>query len=176
MNTRARSCKAAAPLVLVVDDDLLVGEVLGEILVTLGCTVVRADNGVDALQQVTRHADALALVLVDLNMPDIQGDEVARRIRLACPHLPIVLMSGSRIQIDRTVANITLLKPFGLAEMRILLSTFGLIRTPALERLERVRVGLEPQILDEIEAEAERLGRGVSDLIQDAWRIARHAV
>jgi response regulator RpfG family c-di-GMP phosphodiesterase len=61
-----------ARAVLVVDEDPLVLEVTADMLKDLGCEVVRAASGPDALERLSENA-------TDLNMPGMDGYELAQR-------------------------------------------------------------------------------------------------
>ena len=85
---------ALEPLeVLVVDDDPLVLANTAAMLEDLGHSVRLAVSGEDALEQLTRdpHVD---LVVTDQLMPQMTGSQLARRIRLGVPDLPILIVSG----------------------------------------------------------------------------------
>lgn len=79
-------------LALVVDDDHGVLESLVDELGRLGCEAITADCGERAL----RYLDAPIDVLVtDVQLPDIGGDEVAARFRRRRPELPVIFASGA---------------------------------------------------------------------------------
>jgi signal transduction histidine kinase/ActR/RegA family two-component response regulator len=81
--------------VLVVDDHEMNRLVLAEMLVTLGCRVGLASGGLQALERLA--AEPWALVLMDAEMPDLDGFETTRRLRAAGhrrPQTAIVGLSG----------------------------------------------------------------------------------
>ena len=85
---------AAAPLrILVVDDDPAVREVMDEMLAFLGCKVVTASGGREALE-LLKAGSAVDLVLTDLGMPDVTGLDVARTIAAQWPDIPVALVTG----------------------------------------------------------------------------------
>jgi DNA-binding response OmpR family regulator len=77
-----------------------------------GYDVVTAEDGASALQAIAKAPPALALL--DLNLPDIDGDEVFRRARAAGYDGPIVLISADMRaqQIASTLGAAFLEKPF----------------------------------------------------------------
>src|SRR4051812_17864691 len=83
----------AGPLrVLVVDDDATVAEVVQTYLLRGGFVVDRAADGAQALAAaVAAHPD---LVVLDLTLPAMDGLEVCRRLRAACPELPVVILTA----------------------------------------------------------------------------------
>jgi len=62
--------------------------------------LVFARNGAETLQAVAKHNPAL--LLMDVNMPDLNGFEVARRLKAdpATSHIPIIFVSGSSDELD----------------------------------------------------------------------------
>lgn len=67
-------------LILVVDDDAAIRELTRQILVEQGYRVVTAGDAADAIQLAQKNAEDLALVIMDLSMPDMSGQELGRRI------------------------------------------------------------------------------------------------
>ena len=80
--------------VLVVDDEPPVAKVAALTLASAGMQVLVASNGVEALALHRERGGEVDLVLLDLNMPGLPGDEVYRALRLESPELPILLSSG----------------------------------------------------------------------------------
>lgn len=80
--------------VLLADDEETVLDVVSRLLGTLGFRVVTARNGEQVLEAFQKEAGSVRLVLVDLAMPKMGGDQAVRRLRASAPQLPIVLMSG----------------------------------------------------------------------------------
>jgi PAS domain S-box-containing protein len=80
--------------ILVVDDDELVRRVAKRILVKAGYAVVEAEHGKAALAIFEKNRGKFALVLLDLSMPVMGGEETFRALRALDPALPIVLSSG----------------------------------------------------------------------------------
>ena len=78
----------------VVEDDPAVRVFLRALLLEAGYRVVEAPDGSTALAQL--QTDAPDLVLLDILLPDIDGYEVARRIRAepALARLPILMLTG----------------------------------------------------------------------------------
>ena len=102
--------------VLLVDDLPLNREVAREILATAGVTVIEAINGQDALAKLEQFD--VALVLMDIQMPVMDGLEAVRRIRADPRHraLPVVAMtahamSGDAEQSLQAGMNAHLVKP-----------------------------------------------------------------
>ena len=79
--------------VLVVEDDGLVRGMARRALAEAGFTVREAANGEEALT-VAASEPQIDIVLTDLAMPELGGRELARRLRVRWPKLPVVFMSG----------------------------------------------------------------------------------
>jgi PAS domain S-box-containing protein len=82
----------ARGVVLVVDDDEPVLELAYEFLARAGFEVYSARGGLEALRVVEEQA--VDAVVLDAIMPDLQGEEVLRRLRAARPRLPVILVTG----------------------------------------------------------------------------------
>jgi two-component system cell cycle sensor histidine kinase/response regulator CckA len=80
--------------VLVVDDEPAMRRLLRRQLEALGCTVLEAESGREALRLLLGHRGTLDLVLSDVVMPEMNGTELADRILADSPEQCIVLMSG----------------------------------------------------------------------------------
>jgi len=79
---------------LVVDDEESVRQVTVRIGEMLGFTVDTAVDGIAGLECFSRQPPAYALVLLDLTMPRLDGEETFRRLRALKPDVRVVLMSG----------------------------------------------------------------------------------
>jgi len=104
--------------VLVVDDDVHVVDVAGRILRRCGLTVIEARSGQEGVQQFEAHADELDLVVLDLTMNDLSGEEVLARVRELRSDVPVIISSGharAGLVIDTRGGEVTtfLQKPYG---------------------------------------------------------------
>jgi two-component system, cell cycle sensor histidine kinase and response regulator CckA len=112
-----------ARTVLVVDDDAAVRDVAGRALARAGYRVLAA-NGADAAMEVINRQDdrSALLVLTDVLMPVMNGDQLAERIAEQWPSLRVSFMSGystdelARSGIDAPLRSF-LIKPFTLPEL-----------------------------------------------------------
>jgi DNA-binding response OmpR family regulator len=107
-------------LVLVVDDDPIVGDVVRRYLEQDGCQVRLVTNGADALNAAA--AQPPDLVVLDLMMPGIDGLEVCRRLRHRTPALPVVMLTALGEEADRVLglevgADDYVTKPFSPREL-----------------------------------------------------------
>jgi len=80
--------------VLVVEDEEALRKVILRALVAAGYTVMMANDGDEALQVCERHTGELHLVLTDVVMPRMSGNELARRLAEKRPTTRVLYMSG----------------------------------------------------------------------------------
>ncbi|MBF0686177.1 MAG: response regulator transcription factor [Cellulomonas sp.] len=78
--------------VLVVDDEARLGELLCTALRHEGAHVRHAPSGGAAIEQ-ARTLDP-DVVLLDVTLPDLSGQDVLRRLRATHPHVPVLLLTG----------------------------------------------------------------------------------
>jgi DNA-binding response OmpR family regulator len=82
--------------VLVVDDDVIVRASIRRILERQGYSVIVAEDGVDALRLLERTHVPVDLLVTDIQMPGISGDQLALKVRDAWPDLPVLFVSGQQ--------------------------------------------------------------------------------
>jgi CheY-like chemotaxis protein len=103
--------------VVVIDDDVLVGELTAALLSSRGCDVHVAASGQAGIQLVREIIpDA---VLCDMRMPGIGGEEVLLTLKAqpATSHIPIVLMSGQCDAEFISMGDAFIWKPFQCDEL-----------------------------------------------------------
>ena len=112
------------PRILIVEDDLDLAEMLHAYFRVQNYDVLTAAWGEEALKLC--HDQEIALVLLDIRLPDIDGYEVCRRLRLQrrTQDTPIIFLSEKRDRVDKlqglqlgVVDYIT--KPFDIQELRL---------------------------------------------------------
>ncbi|KTT68487.1 ATP-binding protein [Sphingomonas sanguinis] len=111
--------KRAERRVLVVEDNIEVGQFAVEALQTLGCHTVTATNAAAAMEELKTGADRFDLVFSDVMMPGQSGIDFAHEISRLYPQLRILLTSGySQVIADEGSHGFALLrKPYTLAEL-----------------------------------------------------------
>jgi len=80
--------------ILLVDDEDVVRIVSSEVLENHGYQVIQAGDGKGAMNAFEAHLFEIDLIILDIVMPKMNGDEVARNIRQQRPDIPIIFMTG----------------------------------------------------------------------------------
>jgi DNA-binding NtrC family response regulator len=80
--------------ILLVDDETSVRQLVRRILQLNGYTVLEASRGVDALQICQRHEGPIHLLLTDVMMPEMNGQNLAEQVTALRPHIRVLYMSG----------------------------------------------------------------------------------
>jgi CheY-like chemotaxis protein len=109
-------------LVLLVDDDARVRSVTEVLLRNLGFEVVSAASGREAIGELERRPD-VRLVVLDVTMPDLGGEQVLKELRRLRPGVRVLLCSGYSeedvlARFDRTDGTSFLQKPYRFEELR----------------------------------------------------------
>jgi len=106
-------------LVLVVDDERKIRELVRSYLERAGIDVLTCDSGAEALSIASRSRPDL--VILDLGLPDVPGDEVARELRRS-GDVPILMLTARATEADRILglelgADDYVTKPFSPREL-----------------------------------------------------------
>jgi len=115
-------------IILVADDDAVVLDVTTEILANHGYRILQADDGRNAWNLFESHFAEIDLVILDIIMPNMNGDEVAEKVRQLRPDIPIIFATGYDRQHvlsgDNELENSTVLnKPFQYDHLSHLMRT-----------------------------------------------------
>ncbi len=80
--------------VLIVDDEPMVRDVARRTLIRGGYRVLEASNGRVAMETMTRQGQEVGLILLDLTMPEVGGEETLAWLQANWPDVPVILSSG----------------------------------------------------------------------------------
>jgi len=112
--------------ILIVDDDAMVREASLKLFQAQGHRVTLAGGGYEALGLLD-HGAGWDVVVLDLNMPDLNGQETLKRIRARKPSIPVVVATGYvedavrlRLEAARQVALVG--KPYSLEDFHMALA------------------------------------------------------
>lgn len=103
--------------ILVVDDEPSLSSMLNALLSEYGYRLLQASSAEQALQLLqTNHVD---LIISDIKMPGMDGDELAEQVQNLYPHIKLQLVSGysDQIESDRVLHKRVLFKPYNTNEM-----------------------------------------------------------
>ena len=114
----------AKPKLLIVEDDLDLADMLSAYFRIEGYDVIAAYSGEDGLH--AYQASHPALVILDMGLPDIEGNEVANHLRKnrRTSNIPIIFLTDKRERIDRLHGlelgvDGYITKPFDIQELRL---------------------------------------------------------
>jgi CheY-like chemotaxis protein len=125
---------------LLVEDETVVRNLVRLMLSREGYAVLTASDGLEALQVCERFGDPIHLLLADIQMPGLNGLELAEKVRKQRPETKILLMSGETTAtiLQKNAPDAFLRKPFVPPTLlhcvqRVLRSSFhGVCREPGV--------------------------------------------
>ncbi|MCF7811475.1 response regulator [bacterium] len=132
-------------LILIVEDDPHFADILTDTLQTLNHTVIKASNGVEALD-IIQH-EVPDLIITDINMPHLDGYGLCTKIKTnrSTRLIPVIMMTGmddldSRVKGIEVGADDFITKPFQLLELRARVASLIKLKhyTDHLENAEEV--------------------------------------
>ena len=126
----AETCETPAKShILLVDDEQSVRDVTRTMLENCGHTTTEATSGEEALRKMANSDRPFDLVLLDLSMPGMNGEETYERIRADDPQIPLVFISGYHQEgMPEGAAQDSqvgfLQKPFRMADLQTSIQSF----------------------------------------------------
>jgi len=88
------SFTASQELVLIIDDEEMIREGVAEVLTDANLRVLTAADGLEGVQKFHDHVNNLSLVLLDLALPEMNGEAVFQKLQQIDPQIPVIIMSG----------------------------------------------------------------------------------
>ncbi|MDT8321381.1 MAG: response regulator [Xanthomonadales bacterium] len=107
-------------IILVVDDQPLIVKLVVAVLDDVGLDIMFAGHSRQAMDLAAEHRDRIRLLITDLRMSGMDGEELAREISLHCPDLRVLFMSGeaiSDVDLAEGPRRDFIAKPFAPAEL-----------------------------------------------------------
>ena len=124
---RIEAIKKGSGKILVIDDEELILEVSAMIVKELGYSVIEAKSGKEALEKYKKYKKEIDMVILDMVMPDLSGEEVYDLLRKINPDIKVLLSSGyaydnrARTLIERGCSGF-IKKPYSIEELSAKLS------------------------------------------------------
>ncbi|MBD8235740.1 response regulator [Pseudomonas fluorescens] len=109
---------APTSTILVVEDDAIVRMLIVDVLEELEFTVLEAGDAEEALVQVQDNGQVIDLMMTDVGLPDMDGKQLATKVRELRPSLPILFASGYAENIDVPAGMQVIAKPFSIDQLR----------------------------------------------------------
>ena len=117
------ACRGVAPggteTLLIVDDEAGIREISQEFLSRLGYEVLLAADGQEGLRVFKEKQHAIDLLILDLSMPKVSGNEMLRQVRLVAPEVKAIISSGTADAPAHVTERVDayVLKPFRPSEL-----------------------------------------------------------
>ncbi|MEK6572226.1 MAG: response regulator, partial [Bacteroidota bacterium] len=80
--------------ILLVEDEEMLLDLLGTLLAGKGYRVLTSKDGIEAVDVYRRHRSEVALVLMDVGLPRLSGQEVLQKLKEMNPKVRVILASG----------------------------------------------------------------------------------
>lgn len=111
--------------ILFVDDEKKIAEVGSNMFGRLGYSVVSKTDPREALNMFLQDKNAFDLVFTDLTMPEMKGDELAKKILMIRPDIPVIVCTGLDDQLnERDIKEIgiaaLIVKPIAMKDMAVI--------------------------------------------------------
>jgi DNA-binding NtrC family response regulator len=105
-------------LVLLVDDEEIIRMTTGEILEELGFDVISAGTGSEGLDVYKENYSKIALVILDMTLPDITGVELFNEMKKISKNVKFLLTSGYRQDMSGAGGDVSFIqKPYTMSDL-----------------------------------------------------------
>ena len=125
---KEKRVEPAEKIILLADDEPMLGDLLAELLETNGFSVIKVASGKEVLTLLTEEIK-VDLAIIDYNMPGLSGLETIAEIRKLNLDIPIILSSGSmwsdeRLELEKYQISGQLQKPYEFEAMLAIINKF----------------------------------------------------
>ncbi|MBI5895866.1 MAG: response regulator, partial [Desulfobacterales bacterium] len=119
---KAESCPIGTERLLLVDDEKMIARLEEQMFARLGYHVTTRLSSVDALEAFRANPRAYDLVITDMTMPNMTGEQLAQELIAIRPGLPIIICTGFSERLSPEKAKAMgikgfLMKPITILEM-----------------------------------------------------------
>ncbi|MCX7766577.1 MAG: response regulator, partial [Candidatus Sumerlaeia bacterium] len=99
--------------VLFVDDDNYIRQLCREWLEKLGYTVLEASNGKDALTTFQQHQESIKAIILDMSIPELNGEQTFIELRKLNKNIPVIFTSGFSELSPSLMEKVNAEQPYG---------------------------------------------------------------
>lgn len=94
--------------IIVIEDNVVNMKLVKDILTYHKFDILEACNGNEAIEQVEKHKNIIDLIIVDLQLPEIDGFQLIKRFKSddSTNHIPIMVLSAHAMEVDMNKAMI----------------------------------------------------------------------
>ncbi len=106
--------------ILIIEDDPAIGTIVSATLTTAGFVCEVIGDGMSGLKRIL--VEDYDLVILDLNLPSLDGLAICRQVRISKPSLPVIMLTARNLESDvvsglEVGADDYIVKPFGEREL-----------------------------------------------------------
>ncbi len=110
------------PKILIIEDDFDLVWMIRKLLDVKGYDVLTAVTAEQGIEQFSRYIFDIQLILLDLTLPDMEGETVLHEIFKVRPEIPVIITTGSedrtqRMRLEAAGIYAYLVKPFDLTHL-----------------------------------------------------------
>jgi CheY-like chemotaxis protein len=108
--------------IMIVDDEEPIRDLLKELLEPLGYTMIEAADGTEAIERYRERSHTIDLVILDIGLPGMTGDQVLSELRRIDPGSSVIVASGyldapRKAELERLGVTTFIQKPYTLKEL-----------------------------------------------------------
>ncbi len=108
---------------MIVDDEEALREIVSEVLSLLEIESFVAEDGLAAIELASEHKDSIDLMLIDMFMPNMSGEETYKKLSEMIPSCPVIFMSGYEKDSEALALDMGnhinfLKKPFSIGDLK----------------------------------------------------------
>ena len=118
-------------MVLIVDDEDICLSITSKMVEKIGLPVMTARDGIEALEIYQQHGHEIGCVLLDIQMPRMNGIETFRRLKSICGNVQVIIASGYLYTANQSL--IEPLKPAGYLKKPITFDDLSVMVTKCLQ-------------------------------------------